>query len=317
MLKESAFAHGEVPGRTGYPCIEIFFLLRIWTKKERGMIHSAMKTCSDENCPNQARSLGLCPKHYQRLKTGSAARAKVDEYPECSVSHCVLSANSHKDGAFCDPHYQKAYRGFDPEMYIPAKGNGTKVKFNKVCRFDGCQRAARGVALLCISHVRHLKSGAVPGAEAFGLVLNDPCSFPGCVHRRKTSGALLCHSHSDQERRGEIVRDLRTYGAYMSGDRVCQVSVCRRPAIARGLCERCLSKSNEYRLEFDELDRLLSVAECENPGCRETRRLNIDHDHQTGKVRGMLCASCNTALGHMKEDVARIRGLATYKETHA
>ena len=39
----------------------------------------------------------------------------------------------------------------------------------------------------------------------------------------------------------------------------------------------------------------------------------LDHDHETGKVRGLLCARCNTDLGRL-EDKNRIEGLYLYLE---
>jgi hypothetical protein len=43
--------------------------------------------------------------------------------------------------------------------------------------------------------------------------------------------------------------------------------------------------------------------------------LHVDHDHKTGKVRGLLCNTCNTSLGLLSEDKNRITGLITYLET--
>lgn len=31
-------------------------------------------------------------------------------------------------------------------------------------------------------------------------------------------------------------------------------------------------------------------------------KMHIDHDHKTGKVRGVLCQSCNLAIGHINDD---------------
>lgn len=40
--------------------------------------------------------------------------------------------------------------------------------------------------------------------------------------------------------------------------------------------------------------------------------LHVDHCHESGKVRGLLCHHCNLALGYAKEDSGRLRAVADY-----
>jgi hypothetical protein len=55
----------------------------------------------------------------------------------------------------------------------------------------------------------------------------------------------------------------------------------------------------KYGLSMDEYDRMLAAQDghcalC--PNTPKTRRLHVDHDHRTGKVRALLCMRCNRSL---------------------
>src|SRR5579864_4319163 len=39
---------------------------------------------------------------------------------------------------------------------------------------------------------------------------------------------------------------------------------------------------------------------------------HLDHDHNTNKIRGVLCRGCNLALGHTKDSKARLQKLIEY-----
>ena len=46
------------------------------------------------------------------------------------------------------------------------------------------------------------------------------------------------------------------------------------------------------------------------------RKLHVDHCHKTGKVRGVLCHSCNLALGLLEESIDRVLLLKEYIKGH-
>jgi hypothetical protein len=42
------------------------------------------------------------------------------------------------------------------------------------------------------------------------------------------------------------------------------------------------------------------------------KRLDVDHCHSSGKVRGLLCNPCNTVLGHARDKIEILEAAATY-----
>ena len=46
--------------------------------------------------------------------------------------------------------------------------------------------------------------------------------------------------------------------------------------------------------------------------CGSLGKLVVDHDHVSGKVRGMLCNHCNRGLGHFRDDPTILEFAAQY-----
>jgi len=91
--------------------------------------------------------------------------------------------------------------------------------------------------------------------------------------------------------------------------------------------QRTSNLRKNFGLSLDEYEQMLIkqnnlCAICEKPETfihhqtKELARLAVDHCHTTGKVRKLLCKSCNTALGLFKDDIAVIGNAVQYLKDH-
>ncbi len=61
----------------------------------------------------------------------------------------------------------------------------------------------------------------------------------------------------------------------------------------KGQCKICHRHISEFRKQFA-----------------------VDHCHETGEVRSLLCANCNLALGHVKDNVVILKSMIKYLNQH-
>jgi hypothetical protein len=76
----------------------------------------------------------------------------------------------------------------------------------------------------------------------------------------------------------------------------------------------------KYGMELEDYEKILSM---QNGCCaicgykpdtfaKKENKLYVDHNHKTKKVRGLLCMNCNSAIGHLNEDLTILQNAIEY-----
>ena len=110
---------------------------------------------------------------------------------------------------------------------------------------------------------------------------------------------------------GDFGPDPRSIDALQSNCRACRRSYQRWQGLRRfwpgSTAEQ--AKINFNKL-FTEQDGCCAV--CNKHQSEMNRAISVDHDHETGQVRGLLCGACNRAIGILKDSADTLDKAATY-----
>lgn len=93
------------------------------------------------------------------------------------------------------------------------------------------------------------------------------------------------------------------------------------PEAKRKLRSRRSNLWRRYRITPEQFDELLAkqgnrcaICKSDDPGHRHG--WHVDHNHETGKIRGILCGTCNVAIGMTAEDPDVLFRIAVYLKLH-
>ena len=80
-------------------------------------------------------------------------------------------------------------------------------------------------------------------------------------------------------------------------------------------CNDCLRThrvNKAFGITLKEYESYFEKANKTCYSCGSTKNLVLDHNHETGEIRGVLCNSCNRALGYAKDNINILSKLIEY-----
>jgi len=126
----------------------------------------------------------------------------------------------------------------------------------------------------------------------------------------------------------------------IKGTKLC--TVCgKKPIHAKKMCGACYAKHRDvinpemrtnadlkrhFGITIDDYNRMLEYQNfcCAICGKRVedmdngmAKRFDVDHDHSTGKIRGLLCGNCNRGIGNLQDSPENLQSAIQYLKTHA
>lgn len=253
-----------------------------------------------------------------------AAKEKV-----CSVEGC---GKPHMAKDLCNAHYKRQWKTGDTHENIPIRSQDRQVG---ICNVDGCDKLKHAKGLCKPHWKRQWRTGDIQEEKPIQERQVGICNVDGCDRLKRTKG--LCEAHYERKRRYGDVRSsvpVRAMVTMLSKTEYGEMkSECQElSSIGKKRCYRCkkIKELSEfypsYRLienasswckscsldngrvrkygiepgEFDEIVKKQGYrcALCQKPlDIKKSRRAHVDHNHQTGEMRGVLCPFCNSSLG--------------------
>jgi len=130
--------------------------------------------------------------------------------------------------------------------------------------------------------------------------------------------AFRCMKCREVKPSTEFCRNKRTATGFHFYCKPCHARQ-RRESLERrhGGSSRHYHLVQKYGIGADKVDELIRQQGGLCAVCRRREAKQVDHNHETGAVRGIVCLLCNAAMGAFHDDSDLIRRAIAYVEGHS
>lgn len=250
-------------------------------------------------------SKGYCSACYSRLqKTGSLEYKRKGKRSICMIDGCESHVVSN---GLCDKHRKRLDRHGHVSQTRP--NDWGKRESHPLYNTWANLRRFRGVQLCKEWHSDFWEFVKEAPEKPEGRCLLRPLDKDAVIDRDNCQWIEPLSSKTDDEK--EYLKNWARLDREINPDKYRDKRLQKDYGITlleyidmakaqNGKCAICLNKETAL-----------------DPKTKTPRRLAVDHCHATGKVRGLLCSSCNTALGLLKDDVLLLKRATVYLNSNS
>lgn len=274
--------------------------------------------CKIPGCGNPVFATHLCRKHYERERLATAS--------PCSISGC--EAKSFRSG-MCEQHYRADIMRKRPLCSVPNCGNPQKNLSLQLCQKHEFRVRNHG----SLEQQRPADWGSREAHPLYGTWTYHRRVLPGLCESWRNDFWLFVRDVGEKTD-GFTLRRIEKNLPLGPGNWLWKESTSNSDPAKY---QRIWRKNNPERAKHHNLKRSYGISldeyndmgerqgwRCAICGGLETtkdkdggpRKMPVDHDHQTGKVRELLCTQCNRGLGLFKENISTLEAAVKYLKKH-
>lgn len=131
---------------------------------------------------------------------------------------------------------------------------------------------------------------------------------------------IVCACCKEQKPDTEFANSSSKKNGKQSYCRPCATAARRKSPYKRNVSvERKAQMKYKYGLTLEAFEELWEAQDgacaiCKKKLQTNNRGVSIDHNHETGFVRGLLCNPCNTGLGLLRDSISLLNSAVSYLE---